>query len=134
MKKLATLSIVALVALTMIACGTVTANGNASHYRLLSDPDALRTYQVLDVPQTFHVTASSQNGSLNWSTKVEGHGKLCAEGTDVPTLNDGAIRKVGDPKITGPYIVGCAAANGVFTPSNVEVVSGPQSATPAATK
>lgn len=127
MKKTLTVAALALFALASLATASSTTlattdqSKNAAIYRLLSSPSSMRTFDVMKQPRAWHVKALATNGSYTWVNKVEGKGKLCPNGTDMLSLNDGNVLKEGT-KPVGPYIVGCSADNGVFTPSSTEVL------------
>jgi hypothetical protein len=107
-----------------LGCATGAGAGNATHYRLLTDPDALREFDVMKVPTGWFAAATATaDGKLTWNPKLSGGGKTCADGKDVLSLNDGKVYAAGDTtRPAGPHVTGCVATNGVFTPSSSEVV------------
>jgi hypothetical protein len=125
MKKIAALALVSMMVFGTVASASqiTTDTKNASHYRLLSEPNSLRMIDIMKKPQGFHVKAVSTGTGVSWSAKVEGRGKLCT-GQDMLDLDNGNIYKAGsEGKPVGPYVVGCAASNGVFTPSSLDVMA-----------
>lgn len=118
MKKFVASTLLAIVALA----GTSYARG-LTYYRTLSDPNSLRFIDAAQPPRAFHVKGvATADGKFEWAKKVEGKGKLCADGKDWLNLNDGTIHDASDnAKPNGPYVVGCKAGN-TLTPSSLEVV------------
>ena len=123
MKKMLMTAAVSLFAFAAVASADLAATSKgATHYRLLSEPTSLREVDIMKKPQAFHVKAVPSGNGLQWVAKVEGRGKLCTDGQDLLSLNDGSIIKGNSgAKPAGPYVVGCAASNGVFTPSSLDV-------------
>ena len=118
MKKILASAALAIVALA----GTSYARG-LTYYRTMTDPASLQSIDLSRPPRAFHVKGiASSDGKFEWGKKVEGKGKLCADGKDWLNLNDGKIHAAGDnAKPTGPYVVGCKAGN-TLTPSSLEVL------------
>jgi hypothetical protein len=116
MKKFLVSAVLAVVALT----GSSFAGG-LTYYRLTNDPNALRAIDVIQPPRAFHVKGVATSNGIQWSSKVEGKGKLCSDGKDWLGLNDGVIHEANDGvQPSGPYVLGCKAGN-AFTPSSLDV-------------
>jgi hypothetical protein len=116
MKKFLATAVLAVVALT----GSSFAGG-LTYYRLTNDPNSLRSIDVIQPPRAFHVKAVASETGMQWSSKVEGKGKLCPEGKDWLSLNDGVIHAANDgSQPSGPYVLGCKSGN-AFTPSSLDV-------------
>jgi hypothetical protein len=125
MKKALTVTFVllALSSASLFASNLASSSRNATYYRLLSDAGSIRSFDKVRKPYGFHVAAVQNGNDLQWVARVEGRGKLCTGGSDWLNLNDGRIHSgASDVKPNGPYIQGCAATNGTFTPSSTEVL------------
>jgi hypothetical protein len=98
-----------------------TGNLSPSHYRLVSDPDMVISIIWNKFPRGYHVKGQMVNGSIVWASQVEGSGKLCVDGKEWVSLNDGEIHAATETPVA-PYILGCRASNGLFQPASTQVV------------
>ena len=125
----------ALLPLTLLvfsaACATAPMNSSSSgpkldatNYVLLSSPTTLQTID----PSTstgvwgLHVEGTMTNRGFYPTSKVEGHGDLCADGKDWLSLSDLRVHKAsegGSP--AAPYLLGCVSGNG-FKPASRDIV------------
>lgn len=135
MKKLALVSILLLaVACSSTSMNTTTpttagANGGAAkfaksptHFILLSDPKSPRelTWEA-EHKASFYVKGYLTTVGFVPVGKVEGRGRLCAEGKEWVDLKNFEIHPSSDtPK--APYVMGCRTAWGAFVPSTRDVV------------
>ncbi|MHB0972233.1 MAG: hypothetical protein ACYC7A_18685 [Thermoanaerobaculia bacterium] len=104
--------------------GSAAATGRFSptHYRLVSDPDMIIAIKLKDIPRAYHVKGQSVNGGqIAWAPTLDGHGKLCVDGKEWISLNDGEIHVATETPVA-PYILGCRASNGLFQPASTQVV------------
>ena len=131
MKRLA-LATLAAASLLAAACSSNAANtveaaasgtlspSKATHYRLLSDPRAIREIDWSRPPQDLHVKGvASTTGFVPVGT-VAGKGKLCTEPTAYVNLRDGSITD-GTPSADAPTIAGCKGRTGGFMPATREI-------------
>ncbi len=105
-----------------IGGGIATRAQDGPNYVLLSSPTAVREYQYTNV-YDFHVRGTMTNKGFMPAGEVQGRGKFCAEGKDWLSLSDLTIHVVSTGTPAAPYVLGCANANGTFTPASREVVA-----------
>jgi hypothetical protein len=134
MKKLAVVLVVSLFA---VACSSTMTTGTgstgvpgapavkfeATHFRLLNEPNAVREFDVLKPPRGLHVKGQMTRDAFYWANQVDGNGQFCPEGKDWVTLGDGLFHSASSgetPK--APYVLGCKAKNGLFIPASRDVV------------
>jgi hypothetical protein len=96
----------------------------ATDYVLLSSPSTLQPYD----PSTstgiwsLNIKGAMTNQGFYPTSKVEGHGDLCADGKDWLSLSDLKVHKAsegGSP--AAPYLLGCATNSG-FKPASRDIV------------
>lgn len=112
----------ALLALVALSTTSFAYAGTFTYYRLFANSESLRSLDINQPPHAFHVKGTiSNNGPIQWSSKVEGKGKLCSDGRDILDLSSGVTYAAADgARPAGPYVLGCKSGS-LFTPSSLEV-------------
>lgn len=93
----------------------------ATHYRLLSDPQSIREIDWSRPPMDLHVKGVVTGSGFQPIGNIAGRGRLCTEGTDFVNLEDGSFHTAGSPKPDAPYVTGCKGRTGGFMPSTREI-------------
>jgi hypothetical protein len=95
---------------------------NSDSYRLMSDPLAIRGLDWSRTPLTLHVKGVTTNQGFLPLGKVEGSGRLCADGKDWLNLKDGIVHAAAENATpTSPYLMGCKTKSGSFVPATREI-------------
>ena len=104
------------------APGVATNKLDATSYILLDAPNQVRPVDWSSTVYPLHIYGTMTNRGFYPASKVEGKGKLCANGQDWLSLSDLKVYKAADGKTpTAPYVLGCATGSG-FQPSSRDVV------------
>lgn len=95
---------------------------SSTNYRLMSDPPAIRTLSWSNVPSTMHIKGVVTNKGFLPLGKIEGSGKLCADGKDWLDLTTGTIHVASENATpASPYVMGCKSKLGGFSPATREI-------------
>jgi hypothetical protein len=104
------------------APGIATNKFAATSYILLDAPNQVRAVDWSSTVYPLHIYGTLTNQGFYPASKIEGKGKLCADGHDWLSLADLRVYKAADGKTpTAPYVAGCATASG-FQPSSRDIV------------
>jgi hypothetical protein len=105
-----------------IGGGIATRAQDGPDYVLLSAPTLVRSYEYTRI-YDFHLRGTMTNHGFMPAGQIQGNGKFCAEGKDWISLSDMSVHKAGTGTPSAPYVLGCANANGTFTPATRDVVT-----------
>lgn len=104
------------------APGVATNKLDATSYILLDAPNQVRTVDWSSTVYPLHIYGTMTNRGFYPAGKIEGKGKMCANGQDWLSLADLKVYKASDGKTpTAPYVLGCATGSG-FQPSSRDIV------------
>lgn len=104
------------------ATGIATNKLDATSYILLDAPNQVRTVDWSSTIYPLHIYGTMTSRGFYPAGKIEGKGKLCANGQDWLSLSDLKVYKAADGKTpTAPYVLGCATSSG-FQPSSRDIV------------
>jgi hypothetical protein len=104
------------------AAGVATNKFDATSYILLDAPNQVRQVDWSSTVYPLHIYGTLTNKGFYPAGKIEGKGKLCADGQDWLSLSDLRVYKAADGKTpAAPYVTGCATASG-FQPSSRDIV------------
>jgi hypothetical protein len=104
------------------AAGIATNKLDATSYILLDAPNQVRTVDWSSTVYPLHIFGTMTSHGFYPAGKIEGKGKLCANGQDWLSLADLKVYKAADGKTpTAPYVLGCATASG-FQPASRDIV------------
>jgi hypothetical protein len=94
----------------------------AQNYILFSSPEKIRSVDDDAIVTGLSLKGTLTNHGFIPAGKIEGRGSLCAEGKDWLSLSDLKVHKASEGSPAGSYVLGCANANGTFSPASREVV------------
>jgi hypothetical protein len=95
---------------------------NSDSYRLLGDPATIRPLDWSTIPLSLHVKGVVTNQGFYPLGKVEGSGRLCADGKDWLDLKTGALHLAAENATpVSPYLMGCKTRTGGFSPATRDV-------------
>ncbi|HKO02729.1 MAG TPA: hypothetical protein VJ032_13600 [Thermoanaerobaculia bacterium] len=95
----------------------------AQNYILFSSPGQIRSVDDDTVVTGFSLKGTLTNKGFMPAGSIEGRGSFCAEGKDWLSLSDLKVHKASEGSPSGSYVLGCANANGSFSPASREVAA-----------
>lgn len=94
----------------------------ATNYIMFSSPSQIRSVDDDAILSGFHLKGTLTNKGFVPAGSIEGRGSFCADGKDWLSLATLTVHKASEGAPTGSYVLGCANANGSFTPASRNVV------------
>jgi hypothetical protein len=98
-------------------------SAQAQNYIAFNAPSQIRSVDDDTVMTGLTLKGTLTNKGFIPAGTIEGRGSFCAEGKDWLSLSDLRVHKASEGAPSGSYVLGCANANGSFSPASREIVA-----------